>query len=149
MSYDLDLFIPQPNLDPIQIIQQAALNNQPDAAHHTRNQALMQRMSAENPQFALHQAPHVLELTDPNDGLQISLYASTAHIALPYWHTVDSDIKLNFAVMRRFVRLIQTHIAYEVYDPQLGRVVNVERDVPQMVALYRQTLNRMQSFLGG
>lgn len=145
MSYDLDLFVPQPDTSPITIIQQAALSV--ESAQTPLNLRIASRLEADNPQFHVKSAVDVIEVMDAVEGIRISLYHNGGHISIPYWYTEDEIIKLAFETARQYLRLILRIANYKVYDPQLGRVVNMESDLARMIAAYRARIQGMRSFL--
>lgn len=146
MSYDLDLFVPQSNNNPISIIQQAALSS--ESAQTPLNLRIAQRLEADNPKFHVKSSEDFIEVMDDIEGIRVSLYHHGGHIAIPYWFTEDEIIVLAFETARQYLRLVLRIANYQVYDPQLGRVVNLESDLPMMIAAYKQSIHGLQSFLG-
>lgn len=146
MSYDLDMFVPQSDTNPISIIQQAALSA--ESSQTPLNLRIAQRLKADNPKFHIKAADDVIEIMDEIEGIRISLYHNGGHISIPYWFTEDEIINLAFETARQYLRLILRIADYKIYDPQLGRVVNLEADLQAMIATYKQTIRGMQSFLG-
>lgn len=146
MSYDLDIFLAQSNTNPIIIIQQAALSA--ESAQTPLNLRIAQRLEADNPKFHVKSTDDFIEVMDDVEGIRISLYHHGGHIAIPYWYTEDEIIDLAFETTRQYLRLVLRITNYAVYDPQLGKVVNLETDLQAMITAYKQTIRGMQSFLG-
>ena len=146
MSYDLDLFVPQSNSNPIHIIQEAALSS--ESAQTPLNLRIARRLEADNPRFHVKSTEDFIEVMDDVEGIRISLYPHGGHIAIPYWFKEDEIIELAFETARQYLRLVLRIANYQVYDPQLGRVINLENDLPAMIAAYKQSIRGMQSFLG-
>lgn len=146
MSYDLDLFTAQANLDPINIIQQAAM--MPDSARTSSNQATMRHLERDNPNFHIKVTDDAIKVLDEVEGIRITLYAHGAQVSIPFWYTDSAIIEVAFQTAQHYIRIILSHTGYAVYDPQLGRIVDIERDLPEMIAAYKQALRGMQSFLG-
>lgn len=146
MSYDLDLFVPQSNANPISIIQEAALSK--ESAQTPLNLRIARRLEADNPKFHVKSTEDFIEIMDDVEGIRIHLYSNGGHISIPYWFTDDEIIALAFETTRQYLGLVLRIANYQVYDPQLGRVVNLENDLPTMIAAYKQTIRGMHSFLG-
>ena len=146
MSYDLDLFTAQANLDPISIIQQAAM--MPDSARTSTNQITMRHLERDNPNFHVKVTDDAIQVMDEIEGIRITLYAHGAQVSIPFWYSDDAVIEIAFQTARHYIRIIISHIGYSVYDSQLARVVDIERDLAEMIQAYKQALRGMQSFLG-
>lgn len=146
MSYDLDLFSTQANLDPISIIQKSAM--MPDSARTQRNQATMRHLERDNPNFHIKVTDDVIQVMDEVEGIRITLYAHGAQVSIPFWYTDPAIIEVAFQTAQHYIRIIINHTGYAVYDPQLSRIVNIERDLSEMIRAYKQALRGMQSFLG-
>lgn len=146
MSYDLDLFTPQTDLDPIATIQAAALHS--ESAETPLNQDIAKQLKYENPSFHLRSSKDYVEIVDPNDGIRISLYSHGGHVAISYWYSEAKAIETAFFSVRKYLELILASAPYSIYDPQLGRVIEWERDLPDMIAAYQRSLATMQSFFG-
>lgn len=146
MSYDLDLFTPQANLDPIATIQSAALHS--ESAETPNNQDIARQLKDDNPQFQLRSAKDYIEIVDASDGIRISLYSRGGHVAISYWYTDDLQIRGVFQRVRRYLKPILANTPYSVYDPQLNRVIDWERDLPMMMEAYKRSLATMQGFFG-
>ena len=146
MSYDLDLFTPQANLDPIAIIQGAALIS--DSARTHSNQVTMRHLERDNPNFHVKVSDDVIQVMDEVEGIRITLYATGAQVSIPFWYTDDAVIEIAFQTAQHYILIILSHTGYAVYDPQLSRIVDIERDLTEMIRAYKQALRGMQSFLG-
>lgn len=146
MSYDLDLFVPQINIDPIATIQQAALSS--DSALHTTNHDLIHMLEKDNPEFHVQKSDAAIDIVEQVYGVKIGLYHSGGQINIPYWHTDEATQRIVFWNVRRYLRLIQSETAYAIYDSQLGRVVDVESDMGAIVASYKRVIADMASFYG-
>ena len=146
MSYDLDLFVPQVNIDPLEIIQSAAFIKADPST--PLNIELANDLLTDNPQFEYTMTPETIELIDPHDGITIRLHSHTASISVPYWHTDKRAINLAIGTARRYLRTILRKSNFAVYDAQLGKMVDLEKDSPQMIAKYEQSLAGMTSLFG-
>jgi hypothetical protein len=145
MSYDLDLFIPQPNTDPITTIQQAALHS--DSAQHEANLNMAQVLEKDNQDFHIQKSDAAIDIVEHVHGIKISLYHSGGQVNIPYWHTDEQVQRVVFWNVRRYLRLILSETNYAIYDPQLGRVVTIEHDMSTIMAAYKRVIANMPSFL--
>jgi hypothetical protein len=144
MSYDLDLFTPKADLDPIATIQAAALHS--ESAETPLNQDIAKKLKYDNPNFHLRSSKDYVEIVDANDGLRISLYSHGGHVAISFWYSETEAIQAAFQRARRYMEQILANAPYSIYDPQLGRVVDWERDLPMMIEAYKRSLATMQGF---
>jgi hypothetical protein len=85
---------------------------------------------------------------DDVEGIRITLYAYGAQVSIPFWYSDDGIIEVAFQTARQYIRIIISHTGYHIYDPQLSRIVDMERDLPEMIAAYKQALRGLHSFLG-
>ena len=145
MSYDLDLFTPQNGIDPITTIEQAALHS--DSAQHEANQNLIEVLAKDNLKFRVEKTKAAIHVVERQHGIKISLYHNGGQVNIPYWHTDEKAQRLVFWDVRRYLRLIQSETVYAIYDPQLGRIVSVEQDMPAIIASYKRVIANMPSFL--
>jgi hypothetical protein len=144
MSYDLDLFTPKADLDPIATIQAAALHS--ESAETPLNQEIAKKLKYDNPSFHLRSSKDYLEAVDPTDGIRISLYSHGGHIAISFWYSETEKILAAFQKVHTYLTLILANAPYSIYDPQLGRVIEWERDLPMMLEAYKRSLATMQNF---
>lgn len=147
MSYDLDLFIPQPEIAPIDIIQQAALMSS-SRAQTPLNQYIAKRLQIDNPNLRIKASVDLIQVMDDVEGIRITLYAQTAQVSIPFWFTEENIIEVAFRTAQHYIRMIIVHAGYHVYDPQLGRVVDIVSDLQAMMDAYKRAIQGMQSFLG-
>lgn len=143
MSYDLDLFTLQNGVLPITTIQEAALHR--DTAQNSLNQRTIKALEAANPNFHAQMSLATIDLIEASGGIKISLYHNGGHISIPYWHSDDEAIRQAFQTARRYLNIIQQETGYAVYDPQLGRLIDVRVDLPPMIATYKRALANMHS----
>ena len=146
MSYDLDLFTPRADLDPIATIQAAALHS--ESAETPANEDIAKKLKYDNPNFVLRSASDYIEVVDAGEGIRISLYSHGGHIAISFWYSEAEGIQAAFQKVRSYLGLILANAPYSIYDPQLGRVIEWERDLPMMIEAYKRSLATMQGFSG-
>ncbi len=81
-----------------------------------------------------------IELNAESVGLQITLFDNWATVTLAYWHNGDeARDALNLAW--DCLKTISGESGYVVYDPQLGRVLDLDLDFAQVVELYSGTIS--------
>jgi hypothetical protein len=68
-----------------------------------------------------------IELNDEDLGLQITLHDEYASATLPYWHE-GAQADAAFRALWGCLQVIRNGGAYSVYDPQLGRALDLASD---------------------
>jgi len=149
MSYGFDLFTPRPGVDPQTMFERDAdeLERGPRdpaieakkkkvadvlLAHDARLQVFqpnfnkIAKLHKISPAEAYDRMRH-LEINDAaqkSSGIQIMLFDDSAGLSIPYWHRLDEAER----VLRQawgYIDVMCRECGYEVYDPQLGRVIDV------------------------
>jgi hypothetical protein len=161
MSYDLTLFRPKPGI-PIEEAAQkfmeeeeanAANATPPDAATKDRMRALATALVSKFP--SLNMSDHTddahsnveLDRSDAQNGIQISIFPDTAAITVPYWHTKEEAD----AVMKEiwdYLRVLEKVGEYRTYDPQLDRVLDLEKDYTEALTVYGGTSEKIPTMMG-
>jgi hypothetical protein len=72
-----------------------------------------------HPGLSVYQAPHTLELSDIETGLQVSLYEGEAAITIPYGRSPDT-VKQAMTTAKRLTYIIERETGLLGYDPQRG-----------------------------
>jgi hypothetical protein len=98
---------------------------------------------AELESICLREASHYkdLELTDSNLGLQITLFDNTAAIAIPFWPLEEERARNALSAAWICLRVLESEGGFSTYDPQVGRVLNLDSDFEAIVQVYRGMLN--------
>ncbi len=169
MSYDFQLLRVSDGRDPTEqaraylesTAEEEVLNpGPPDPAKEERKRALAAALRATNPgleEFSFDHAEiarlegiteaeareryrHV-ELNGPEDGngIQIELFDDSATVTVPYWHHA-TDAEPVFAEIWGYLGVLEREGGYRTYDPQLDRVLELERDRPAALAAYARGL---------
>jgi hypothetical protein len=76
-----------------------------------------------------------IELNLENVGLQITLFDDWATVTRPYGHSGD-EARNALSVAWDCLKTICGEVGYRVYDPQLGRILDLEADFDPLVDLY-------------
>jgi hypothetical protein len=156
MSYDYLLFIPQPGIDPL-ATGQTGRNDETDeinpgppvpekeaskrsiaAALLKSNPALtifqfdfdeIAKIESITPEEAKVRFRHI-EINGPDDGngIQIVLFDDSASLTVPYWDD-DEKAKAVFAEIWDYLKVMERVAGYQVYDPQIGRIVDLSSEL--------------------
>jgi hypothetical protein len=78
-----------------------------------------------------------LELNGPEDGngIQITLFDDDASVTVPYWHGREEAERV-WAEIWDYLRLLSRIGGFDIYDPQLERILDLETDRSDIVAEY-------------
>lgn len=87
-----------------------------------------------------------IELNLESVGLQITLFDDRATVTLPYWHGGD-EARNALSLAWDCLKTISGEVRYQVYDPQLGRILNLEADFDPVVELYSGTISAVNKTL--
>lgn len=96
------------------------------------------------PDLTMNNAPDCIELSGRHS-LQIKLYVEEASITLPYTLHEDNTIAAAFAQIAQFAQIIEDRAGFVTEDPQLGCIVDWQRDLTPMMTVYQQTSARIAS----
>lgn len=126
MSYDIHLRLPEygpVDDEALEVLEDAAMTE----ADLLRNRKLVSLLRAHAPAFELFESASVLELSDleSGSGIQISLFAKSGAIALPYWHD-SGDAAARLARISSYLKILHEEGGFVAYDPQTERVVSAE-----------------------
>ncbi len=172
MSYDLYLFTPEAGVDPsstaIQLMEQeeetGEINSgEPHPEYEQRKQTLVEALLETNPNLetftfgfseiaasqgiseteARKRFRHI-ELNGPedNNGIQITLFDTTASITVPYWHR-GSQAQHTWNEIWDYLRLFQQKAGFVAYDPQLEKVLDLSSDLQIVVSIYESVMNQI------
>ncbi len=167
MSYDLTFFTPRPGVDVHDIVEvdedRAPGRRDPKAEAMKRKvaDALLAkdaRLELFKPDFdeiaKLYKMPVAeaferfrdIELTDTASGMQIQLYDDGAALSIPYWHSGDAARGVLEQVWSA-IEIICRETGYEVFDPQLDRVIDVNA-FADVLETYAGATARMEAMVG-
>ena len=87
-----------------------------------------------------------IELNGPQDGpgIQITLFDDEVSVTVPYWHS-GARARNVWVVIWTYLRLLHDIGGMSVYDPQLDKVVDLDRDLPVVVKSYLSGLQYTES----
>jgi hypothetical protein len=170
MSYDFRLFLPQPGVDPLVTAQEEPdeeteeINPGPPVpAKEARKQSIAAALMKANPALTVFQFGfdeiarfqgitveearvrfrHV-ELNGPDDGngIQITLFDDGASVTVPYWHK-DEKARAVFTEIWEYLEVIQSVAGYQIYDPQIERIIDLASDLEDAVECYTDVVKRI------
>ncbi len=165
MSYLLDLVRPTPGKDPAKsakalLIQAGRQRGKARPADEQLKLRLVQALKEANPSLRIMNAAHA-DLSLPREGdesdrtsrphielysdsgLTITVDDKTASVALPFWYKGD-QIDAVLEETQGYLDILQREGKYEVYDPQMERMLNIPADlgyVRQALAQIASPLN--------
>lgn len=167
MSYDLTFFTPRPGVDVHDIVEvdedRARGKRDPKTEAKKRKvaDALLAhdaRLELSTPDFAAIARLHKmrvdeayerfrdLELTDNASGMQILLFDDGAGLTIPYWHSGDAARRVIEQAWGA-IEIVCRESGYEVFDPQLDRVIDVNA-FDDVLRSYAGTTQRMEALIG-
>lgn len=170
MSYDLCLFTPGKGVDPREIIDGAAEAN--PGPRNPKAEALKQsvaaalvahdgRLALASQDFAkiaeLHKVTPAeayvrfreLQLDDqsnPASGISITLFDDSAILSIPYWHKGEAARRV-LAQAWDYIGIVCKACGYEVYDPHLDAVIDVNA-FDKVLSSYAGATARMEERIG-
>jgi hypothetical protein len=77
-----------------------------------------------------------IELNNDTLGLQIQLYDDTATVALPFWHSGGAE-ETAWSQVWRCLRSLSREGQFVIYDPQLDRALDVDKDMRAVIDAYK------------
>lgn len=167
MSYDFRLCLPQPGRTREEIATADSDDSEADEplpANEERNQRVARALIARNP--ALKPFPDfeaitklrkvtpeearkedgVVELDggEHSNGIQITLFGNEAGLTVPYWHQATQARRV-FEEIWSYLEIIQREGGFFVYDPQLGRVLDLSGDFEAALASYQRAMRTVHT----
>jgi hypothetical protein len=125
MSYDIYLF---KKLDDKSVEESADIVLADDKIHALAQgdfeliaQEIVKKLKELNARFEEFHSESNVELSDPETGIQISIFKNQIAVTMPYWHEDDEqplhELFSYIAVMRKVT-------GYAAFDPQIGKEIN-------------------------
>lgn len=174
MSYDIKLFKPEPDIDPLTSAQREEEEEQQtllelDPVQEALKLRIVTALTATNSQIqpmwpdyekiAAHEKTtpdsarlkhRWIELNDNNDrsGIQIQLFDHEAFISVPYWHD-DLQAETVFHQIWEYLRIINREAGYVAYDPQLDEILDLNQDYSESLQSYAGTRQAVADQLPG
>jgi hypothetical protein len=91
-----------------------------------------------------------IELNTPEDGpgIQITIDDDSVTITVPYWHA-EQDARAVFAKLREHIVTLCGQGGLVVYDPQLERTIDMDRDMDDVLKRYVGVIDRIPEIIQG
>jgi hypothetical protein len=70
------------------------------------------------------------------------LFDDVASLTVPYWHK-DRKAQTVFAQIWEHLKVIHEVGGYQIYDPQIGRIVNLGSDLDEMTKRYYEVVRQI------
>jgi len=154
MSYDFTLLALDPNADVFKTLEMR------ERSHGIFNDEGRQRareianaLRVKNP--ALDWQPYSsgrLECVEinsdiPHYGIHISVFPDEASLTVPYWYEAD-EARPIFRQIWGYLEILQQLTTFAIFDPQLGRVIDLNVDFEPVLASYSGTMGYIHTILG-
>lgn len=72
---------------------------------------------------------------EPSNGIQIMLFDDEASVTVPYWHEGAAARRV-FEEIWSYLRIIEKEGGFFTYDPQIDRVLDLEKDFEASLGCY-------------
>ena len=145
MSYDLYMLGPVPGeepMDTVERLEERPPRPPPIAPRRSATAASPTRCSrCTRRTWSRHEEPHSTELRDA-EGIDVTLSDDHAWINFPYWESLDAA-RLTQAI-ERAAQVIATETGWELYDPQLERLIDPARDATELREMFEVGVGHVQ-----
>lgn len=168
MSYDFCLFQLQPGQDPVE--KYMSLDDEekvipPEPQKELRKKKVAEALVSHDPSLnifgfdysEISKVTHLseeeaklkyrnIEVNTPDDGPGIQIELNDDHFSLtvPYWHTGGKAGEV-FTHIWQYLEIMQNETGFVVFDPQLGKVLNLSDGYEQAVNIYGNVLTTVNN----
>ena len=80
--------------------------------------------------------------SEEGNGIQITLFDDEVSVTVPYWHQ-GSAARRVFEEIWSYLKIIEREGCFFTYDPQIERVLDLERDFEAAVSCYDRVSNQV------
>jgi GNAT superfamily N-acetyltransferase len=167
LGYDFRLFLPRADEEPLVTARRAVANDAAapaDAQKEARKRQIADALLTRLPSLQLYQFPYHqiasfegisfeqardkyrhLELNSPDggNGISITLRDDEASVSLPFWHETGKA-QQTFQEVWVCLETICRQAGYVVYDPQSGRMLELETGLEAALASYTGAARRLR-----
>lgn len=134
MSYDLHLVALGPGED---LIDVAAQDEDPEreetVADLARRDRVVAALLAAAPGLERSDSELGVELTDVELEVEVSVFGRTAAVSVPYDRR---DARAKLERVAEMLRILREVGGYAIFDPQLGRAMDPDRDLADALTVY-------------
>ena len=81
-----------------------------------------------------------------DSGIDICLFAETAALQVPYWHTGEQAAR-TIAELWGYLAIMVRQADYVAYDPQLDRMLDLAQDQPAVLRAYRSAAANLRQIV--
>lgn len=163
MSYDIHLVRVPPSMDPLAVALDSMEREEEgeatgagtgQAESEARKRRMVDALVAAEPRLAPFAFDYALiarelqisaaearwryrhvELNDEKDGVQITLHDEMCDLSISYWHDAQAAARV-FGQVWTYLKILRETGGLQAYDPQLERILDLERDRPAVLAAY-------------
>jgi hypothetical protein len=137
MSFDLHFFHVPPGADPAQL--HLAMEEDGGSSENTPpSPRLVHILSQTVPQMPKTERPKYVEFDDESLGLQIVVSGESVAVSVPYWHGAAAARRI-FRTIWECAQALKIQGGLDAFDPQSGRLLDLDRDLGSVVASYVNT----------
>jgi hypothetical protein len=172
MSYDIRIFRPIPEEDPLATARSA--ENREPAAPNENTERLKRHVAevlmANDPQLkpfhfdyeeiarytgtsiedARARYRHIeLNSAEAGLGIQITIFDDSASVTVPYWHTDPRDVQRALTAVWNCLSIIVRETGSAAYDPQLDRLLDLSQGYEQLALAYLPGAKRAGEVVAG
>jgi hypothetical protein len=136
MGFYLHLFRVPPGADPVEL--HLALEEAGGDEGTPPSPRLVQILSQCVPDLPKTERPKYVEFDDEALGLQIVVSGETVAVSVPYWHGPVAARRI-FTTIWKCAEALKIQGGLDAFDPQLGRLLDLDKDLKTVVAMYVKT----------
>lgn len=109
-----------------------------------READICQLLQAADSALSLDHAGHeTIGLLHEELAITIDFYGNEAYVSIPYFHQGESLAKA-LQLAKTCLTIIQANTGYQIWDSQLGRLINLESDFEEVARVYSMmTVDRL------
>lgn len=78
------------------------------------------------------------------NGIQITIFPNSASVSVPYWHT-DTEAEAVMQEIFGYIKVLEKQGEFRTHDPQLGRVLDADKDLADALTTYCKTAELVTS----
>lgn len=83
---------------------------------------------------------------DDGNGIQVTIYDDHVGITVPYWHSGDAARAVIDEIWR-YLQIIEQATGYVTYDGQVGKVLGLSVDKPEVLRAYIGVIDRLPEII--
>jgi hypothetical protein len=141
------MFTPEPGVEPMDLVErmEGKTAAPPDPEGEARAGRLADALTAVEPRYARSEleleGTRAIELV-AQDSIQITLWPDHASFNFPYWDSLDAGQLI--ADIDQASRIIAAETGWQLYDPQLEKFMDPERDAAEFGEAFGVGVSHLQ-----